>query len=396
MDYITPQFDQTLLGATPEQKLKYFQRKVFRHEHLTQAYNLALDNIEFAPDGEIVPIVGPTGVGTTELGKGLWREYQKQVTTLDEHGHVERNANAIGVQAPCQAGRIDADYWKRFLEELLRRGGDILIDRKIYVPPSQFMLTHPIPYSDPRKGGVDAVLAATVSMLERRQTKIVLINQADRLFPEDDPVGCNRSQQILMDIAAQTRARLVLIGGYRLIHASCARNNWLRRQHVVHFRRYDKNNGDEYSQFVQALTFMLANMPIEQRLEHLNEDGAKKLYIRTVGCVGSLKKTLAMAFQHALRTGEKVTESFLLDFAQHNVVALEIAKETLVGEQLLLDVCTTEVERVLDAGRFAPDTADDAAVKPIRSRAKSAGGRPRIGERKSSRDPVGDCRAKRA
>ncbi|MDO8773407.1 MAG: hypothetical protein Q7K57_32805 [Burkholderiaceae bacterium] len=396
MNYITPQFDRSLLSATPEQKLKYFQSKVFRHEHLTQAYNLALDNIEFAPDGEIVPIVGPTGVGTTELGKGLWREYQKQVTTLDENGQVERNANSIGVQAPCQAGRIDADYWKRFLEELLRRGGDILIDRKIYVPPSQFMLTHPIPYSDPRKGGIDTVLAATVSMLERRQTKVVLINQADRLFPEDDLAGCTRSQQILMDLATQTRARLVLIGGYRLIHASCARNNWLRRQHVVHFRRYDKNNRNEYELFVQALTFMLANLPIEQRLEHLSEDGAKKLYIRTVGCVGSLKKTLTMAFQHALRTGEKVTESFLLEFAQHNVVALEIAKETLIGEQLLLDVSTTDVERVLDAGPFALDAADDSAVKPLKLRAKSATGGRRIGERKSTRDPVGNRHEKRA
>lgn len=395
MKYIEPKFDPALLNATPEEKLGYFQRKLIGHPHLEQAYHLALDSIEFAAKGEVVAIVGPTGVGTTQLGKKLWREFRNVATTVDESGRVVPFVPTIGVEAPNQAGRIDPDYWKRLLAETLRRGGDLLIDRKVYVPPSEFVLTHPIPYADPLKRGIDTLIRATASMLEQRQTKVLLINQAERLFPESDPSGCVRSQQILMDLAAQTKTRFVLISGYQLVRASCARNNWLRRQHTVHFRRYDRNNKQEYGYFVRSLTNLLASMPTQQRLVSLSEAGSMQLYICTVGCIGTLKKILLLAFQHALRTGEAITEDFVLRFATHNVVALEIAKEARMGEQLLMDVTSVEVERVLDAGMPPPDADGAAAVPASKPRPKSPGGsqgfngRRRIGERKSSRDPAG-------
>lgn len=395
MKYIEPKFDASLLGATSEEKLDYFKRKLLGHPHLEQAYNLALDSIEFAAKGEIVAIVGPTGVGTTQLGKKLWRRFWDVAPTVDEDGKVLPLVPTIGVEAPNQAGRIDADYWKRLLAEVMRSGGDLLIDRKIYVPPSEFILTHPIPYADPLKKGIDTLIRATVSMLEQRQTKVLLINQAERLFPESDPSGCMRSQQILMDLAVQTKTRFVLIGGYQLVRSSCARNNWLRRQHTVHFRRYDRKNKQEYGYFLRSLINLLALMPTEQRLGMLSEAGAMQLYISTVGCVGTLKKILLLAFQHALRTGEAITEDFILQFATHNVVALEIAKEARMGEHLLMDVTSGEVEQVLDAGMPPPDEDSAASVPTKKPRPKSPGGgqsfygRRRIGERKSSRDPVG-------
>lgn len=395
MKYIEPKFDASLLSATSEGKLDYFQRKLLGHPHLEDAYNLALDSIEFAAKGEIVAVVGPTGVGTSQLGNKLWREFRNEATTVDEDGRVLPLVPTIGLTAPSQAGRIDADYWKRLLAEILHQGGDILIDRKIYVPPSEFILTHPVPYADPLKKGIDTLIRATVSMLEQRQTRVLLINQAERLFPESDPAGCVRSQQILMDLAAQTKTRFVLIGGYQLVRASCARNNWLRRQHTVHFRRYDRNNKQEYGHFVRSLTNLLAFMPTKQRLATLSETGAMQFYISTVGCIGTLKKNLLLAFQHALRTGESMTEGFILQFASHNVVALEIAKEARMGEHLLMDVSSGEVERVLDAGMPPPDADSAATVLAKNPRPKAPGGgqgfngRRRIGERKSSRDPVG-------
>lgn len=395
MQHIEPKFPQNLLSATTEEKLAYFQQKKLGHPHLTQAYKLALDCIEFSSKGEIVPIIGPTGVGTTELGRKLYRNFNDMAPTLNEDGRVLPWVGAIGFEAPNTGDRIDKDYWKRVMTEMLHRGGDILIDRKAYVPPSQFMLTHPIPRADPLQKGIDTLVHATVNMLEHRHTKVVLINHADRLFPEADPAGCNRSQQILMDLAAQTNARFVLIGGYQLIRSSCARNNWLRRQHTVHFRRYDRNDPAEYGHFRAVLVNLLAHMPTLQRLDKIGDAWVMRLYISTVGCIGSMKRVLLLAFQHALRTGEKMTEDFILQFVLHNVVALEIAKEARMGEHLLLDVTCAEVEQVLNAGSSLPDTDEGGAVVVTKPRSKSPNGgktgfgRRRIGERKSSRDPVG-------
>ena len=396
MHHIEPQFPQHLLDATPEKKLAYFEQKKLGHPHLTQAYKLALDCIDFSSKGEIVPIIGPTGVGTTELGRKLYRNFNDVPPTLDEDGRVVPLVGAIGFEAPNAGDRIDKDYWKRVMTEMLYRGGDVLIDRKAYVPPSQFMLTHPVPRSDPMQKGLDTLVHATVSMLEHRRTKVVLINHADRLFPESDPAGCNRSQQILMDLSAQTNARFVLIGGYQLVRSSCARNNWLRRQHTVHFRRYDRNDPAEFAHFRKVLISLLAHMPVEQRLDKISETWIMRVYVNTVGCIGSVKRVLMLALQHALRTGEKMTEDFILQFVLHNVVALEIAKEARMGEHLLLDVTSAEVEQVLNAGSPLPDPEVGGALAVSKPRPKpptggKAGfGRRRIGERKSSRDPVGD------
>jgi hypothetical protein len=392
MQYIEPKFPQDLLNATSEEKLAYFEKKKLGHPHLTQAYKLALDCIDFSGKGEIVPIIGPTGVGTTELGRKLYRNFNDSTPTFDEGGSAIPLVGAIGLEAPNAGDRIDKDYWKRVMTEMLRCGGDILLDRKIYVPPSQFMLTHPIPHADPMLKSIDTLMHATVNMLQHRRTKVVLINHADRLFPETDPAGCNRSQQILMDLAAQTHARFVLIGGYQLVRSSCARNNWLRRQHTVHFRRYDRNDAAEYAHFRSVLIDLLAHMPTTQRLDKIRDEWVMRLYISTVGCIGSMKRVLLLALQHALRTGEKMTEDFILQFVLHNVVALEIAKEARLGEHLLLDVTAAEVEQVLNGPLDAENGAAIASAKPrpkTPTGGKTGFGHRRIGERKSSRDPVG-------
>lgn len=114
-----------------------------------------------------------------------------------------------------------------------------------------------------------------------------------------------------------------------------------------------------------------------------------RVYVSTVGCIGSLKRALLLALQHALRTGEEMTEEFILQFVLHNVVALEIAKEARIGEHSLLDVATNEIEQVL--GSLPPDANEGGSMvlaKP-RSKGKAFSRGRRIGERKSSRDPVG-------
>jgi hypothetical protein len=401
MLHIEPRFPESLLQAAVPEKLHYFEHKIVGHAHLEHAYNLSLDCIEFGAKGEVVPIVGPKGVGTSQLARKLWQTYRDKANTVEEDGQVSAASSVIALQAPSQAGCIDANYWKRLLSNMLHRGGDMLIDHKLYVPASEFALTHPIPYADPLKKGVDTLLQASANMLQRRQTPIVLINQADRLFPESDPGGCTRSQQTLMDLAALTDTRIVLIGGYRLVQASCENGHWLHRQSTVHVRRYDCTLAEEFEQFVELLMELLAHLPTERRLKELSEGGAMQMYMRSVGCGGTAKRTLWLALQHALRTGERMTEAFILQFAPANVVALEIARDARRGEELLMDVDFAELEQVLNpmANLPKPD-GKNAGGSPKGHKKTAAGGRGgfgrhRIGERRSSRDHVGGGNVKK-
>ena len=171
----------------------------------------------------------------------------------------------------------------------------------------------------------------------------------------------------------------------------------------MHFRRYDQNCVDEAGDFSKSLLELLGHIPLAQRPQSLSAQGAKEIYLRTVGCFGSVKRFLLQALQHAQRTGEEMTEDFLLEFAPPNVVALEIAKEALIGEQLLLDVDASEIDRLLTLGRTYSSAGagrdqgagHTGAAKPPAAKPGTFGRARRVGERKPSRDPVGKRRGKK-
>lgn len=397
---IAPLFPGSILDGTDEDRLAYFRKKVIAHPHLAAAFNLAQDNIEYGADHEIVAVVGPAEVGTTTLAGRLYNHYRKEWPGLQGMGDDESMVGSVAVHAPSSAGRVDANYWKRLLKELLHKGGDILIDQKLFVIPSEFQLSQYTPYSAYGLQDLDALMSAVLSMLCRRNTKMVLINQAERLFPVNDKAGCIRSQQMLYDLAARTEARIVLIANYQLLQTTCTAGDWLQRRNIVHFRRYDRRDEEEQSDFNSVLDELLGHIPGPRRLDKLSEATAEALYVNSVGCVGTLKKTLTMAASHCHRTGEKMTEELLLTFCQPNVTAANLARQAVVGERLLTDVDQKAVERILDGGLMDEGTQNESIRPGQGGRAKNPDKRGHtfarhIGERTPSRDPVGGINAKR-
>lgn len=395
-------FDDALLNSSAEKRLDYFARKTVAHPHLQDASGLSHDNIEFAPVGEIVAIIGPSEVGTSALGRSLWRRYRSHWPIAQANGHAESMVRCIGMDAPSSAGRIDLNYWKSTFKKLLENGGDILTDRKLYVPAAEFQLQHTVPLALLGREDIDTLQAATLSMLRMRGTNVVLINQAERLFPEHDKAGCTRSQQMLYDLATQSQARIVLIANYGILKTTCIGGDWLQRRNVVHMRRYDRSDASQLINFNSTLDELLGNIPSQRRLDRLSESCASALYVNSIGCIGSLKKTLTMAVSHSLRTQEKITEELLLKFRQPNLAAAKMATEAIQGEKLLVDIDSKDVERILDAS-WKPDVAAEAPVNGRRDQAprgaakvQSYPARVRIGERTPTRDPVGGLRASRA
>lgn len=396
---IEPTFPLELLQAPKQSRIDYFAQKGIAHDAIVSSCELAKDNIDFGTAGQIIPIVGPSGVGTTKLAYNLWHHYQRQ--GLEEAGQaVAQNARySIGVHASGQAGKINRTYWKGLLIAILENGGDILIDNKLCVPSTEFMLTNPIPWADPKRCDVETLLRCVVSMLKMRKTKVLFINQAHRLFPDGDAGGCSLSQQMLMDLAAQTQARIVLIGDYGLVRESAGGLDWFHRQLVVHFRRYDRRDRMELETFVSTVETLLGSMvlPDGKRMGKLTHNDAEQIYNRSVGCIGECKRSFEMAYKHALHTGEKITTELILPFMSSVKTAKKIALDALVGEQILLDEDDASLSDLLEYGMAARGQSSTGPVSGSRP-AKGASSRPkrRIGERKPTRDPVGAVYAQRA
>jgi hypothetical protein len=198
--FIEPTFPVALLNESHEKRIAYFSAKGIGHDNIANAFNLAVDNIEIGTQGAIIPIIGPPGVGTTKLGYNLWHHYQRKGQEEFQQAVTQHTRFSVGVHAPSQPGKINRAYWKRLLVGILENGGDVLIDNKICVPSSEFMLTHPAPWGDPSRHDVETLLKCVVNMLKMRKTKALFINQAERMFPDSDPGGCGMSQQLLSDL----------------------------------------------------------------------------------------------------------------------------------------------------------------------------------------------------
>jgi hypothetical protein len=367
---------------------------------LINASNLAKDNIECAPPGALVAVIGPSEVGTRVLGKSLLKHYLNRRPEQHEGVQARWIVPGIGIEAPSSAGRITEKHWVRILKKLLQQCGDILIDKKIYVPPCDFELQYSVPPLLSREQDIDTLMAAASSLLRARDTEVVVINQSERLFPADDRAGCLRSKQILGDLAAQSQCRFVLLSNYEILQAHQVVGDFIQRSQIVHLRRYDHLDPEELNAFNSTLEVLLGSIPSNKRLKTLSEKCAKQLYINSLGCIGTLKNTLTMCVSHAFRTDASITEDLILQFQQPNVTVVRRAKEAKIGERLLTDVDSAEVVRILDGDWRGEDASIAAKFNTgVSSHVGGAQGRKRrlrIGERNPTRDPVGGTNARRA
>nr|WP_295784113.1 hypothetical protein [Rhodoferax sp.] len=398
---IPKRFDDSLLSATEEQCISHITSKLIKHPLLEHALELSKDNIELAPAGEVVAIIGPSGVGTTTLARGLKSHYIKS-KEAGEAAESKDLTRCLGMDAPISAGRIDKSYWKSLLNELLIRGGDILIDKKVYVPAVEFQLLHSVPPGQYSNMGDRTLVQATVAMLERRATRVVLINQAERLFPEGDKASCKLSQDMLRDLASRTQTRFVLVSNYQILKAHSLLDSFLQRKQIVHLRRYDCRVQEDLESFTTTLVQLLGNVPGPYGIRKLTADGAKQIYVNNVGCIGIQKNMILMSAGYAYRSKSKITLEMLLTCGQLNIVAQQRAREALEGELLLTDISPSEVERLLD-GRAGTGVSATGAGRADEKLPKKGDDKPRtnfrklaIGERKPTRDPVGGVNAKRA
>lgn len=380
MQFIEPLFSPSVLSGSAEEKRDYFDHKTVAHAHLKNTHQLARACIDRSSAHRIVAVVGPAGVGKSLLARRIWEHYQPNAVDGHLPADAERSASSILFDAPSHADKLGKTYWASFLKLILQGCGERLYDERVFLDAQNFrMLVTPTTPIIKEKS-VEMLLLRAISGLQQRRTKVVVIDRAERLFPEGDRASCLQSQQMLSDLASRTNTRFVLIGSYQVVR-QCVPSVWLLREHIVHFRRYESNDPHEDANFETALRNFLAHMSMEQRIRPLSAKGLNELHKRTVGCVGVLKESLLRAYQSALFDGEVMDEALILSCAPHNNTAQSLAREAFAGEALLMDSPFEDLERIYN--REAPP------VEQPRGKARSEKvGTIRIGERKPSRDPV--------
>lgn len=322
-------FKPELLKQPAEVRQQSFDDRRIKHKRLEEATAEVMKPIRARAGGELVNVVGPTGVGKTTLMEHTMAELIKLVMP-----EVEKDPGFIPTAfITCQGPTSGVYDWIEHFTRILLALGEVLIDRKIYVPGPGPLPDEVKALVKERYGKVRPLRSASESAIRHRKLRALFADEAqnilkgssgDRLVSVADAVRSTASASTL----------LILLGHYDLLELMNLNGQLGRRSRTVHFTRYYIDRDEDRKEFLRAFRTLQAMMPLPicPQLDGYLDFA----FERTVGCVGRLKNWLSRCLDTALTNGcDTVTYDMFEADADNISKCRQTAIETSEGEYRL-------------------------------------------------------------
>jgi len=372
-------FPAQLLSQPAAERLAYFTTKMVAHPHLKAVHQAVMQVLRQEAGTALFFVFGPTGVGKTTLRRRieqqLWAEFA--ATAAEQVGRLP----IVGVEA--QAPESGSFNWKDYYTRALHALHDPLIGDKI-----DYGIRGVRQNSAGRLVlGPSVVVAELRSALEQalahRKPIAVLVDEAQHLKKMTSGRRLLDQMDTLKSLASTTQTLHILIGTYEMLGLTHLSGQLSRRSCEIHFARYRYDDPLERQMFVRIVYTFQRHLPLAVEPDLVGV--AEYLYERCLGCVGVLKTWLTQALAVALADDAPTLAQTMLDrtaFPARNLVRM--AREIADGEAQLRerDGQMSDVRALL--GMDAP------AVTAQPSRAPGTRRPGRVGQRKPTRDPVGE------
>ncbi|HLX33816.1 MAG TPA: ATP-binding protein [Candidatus Limnocylindrales bacterium] len=355
-----------MLGPAAQEQVCTFDAFTTGHPNLLRADAKVRAFVD-APAGSAVLLTfGPTGAGKTTLVRRVAEkitEQQAEALALDPQRHPP-------LVFDCPASTGGNFSWSEFLI----RGLEALLEpaaaSKRLVPEDP-----KLPIDRARLRNVGDLRRAFVGAVRARRPAAIFVDEASQLTGVGSGQRLLAQLDFIKSLADATESVFVLAGTYELQALRNLSGQLGRRCQEVHFERYRLDDPADQRTFASVLKTFARELPMDGGLVLADPEW---VYLRTAGCVGTLKQWLLRALAAALEEGTEIKRRHL-EATALSVHALQaIAAEIQLGENALRETpeAFAELERLLgwQRPRVAP---------PARPR---TGRRP---QRAPGRDPVG-------
>ncbi len=388
----TDGFPRSLLRRSTHARLGYFAFYTIGHAMIQEALRAVMRAIIQPIDTwtPVILVLGPAGVGKTTLVRAVERDLTRRL-----HRGLAANPGRFPfVSMVSDVPEAGSFNWKDFCLASLEAMNEPLLGRKIYLPPPDPAAVTDALSAFRSRTPANVLRRALVNALIQRAPGAFLVDEAQQMAMVTGARKFQHQMDYLKRLADATRVPIVLVGSYDLCLLRNQSAQLGRRTTDIHFRRYDATRPQDEADFKDSVLSFQYHLPLREQPDLIGH--WEYLYLRSVGCIGLLKKWLLDALARAMEEGDAtITRAALERTAPPPSKSKKVLEEALDGEVALAELdAETDPHAAEDELRvllrLSPLVASSSTpLLPASPPAAVKKHRRRPGERQPVRDAVG-------
>lgn len=358
-----------MLSSEAHATIETFRDLTLAHPKLLAVDREVRSFVHEPADTGVLLIAGPTGVGKSTLKRKVVGTLAAEFASHPIYAPDGRRIGApMQFDTPAAAGGNFSwtEYYIAGLEGVDHPAPQAIV----HVPEDP---RAPIVKGRPRSVG--DLRRTFITAVRHALPAAIAEDEAQHLGAVGDGARLVAQLEMIKSQADETGRPFLLFGTYDLLRLRNLSGQLGRRCREINFARYDIRATADWKSFCAVLRSFAAHLPIDDATVL---DNAEWIYVRTAGCVGTLKQWLTRSLVDALETGDRE-----IGIESLERTALPVATLTAIAEEIELG------ERQLSEGADDLRALEEllgltAAIAPKAKRAP----RRRPGRRLPTRDAV--------
>ncbi|HYK95423.1 MAG TPA: AAA family ATPase [Candidatus Dormibacteraeota bacterium] len=325
---------------------------IAKHPRLTIALEQTMEVLTSPADHPFVLVVGPGGVGKSQLVQLLDNTLHWEASSLMEADPSFKPCIVVEAPASSTAHFDFLRLWERIIERAEGESRGIIGE-------SSLALGKVAAVNGARGNRETDLFTAAVRACRSRTVQTILLDEANHLSVLAASARAPEQLDKLKDFAKSAGVRILLVGAFPVLAFRDISFQVARRIRTVPFLGYEVTSKRERAGFRAAAAQLLVAMRGEP--VSLDDDLAAYLHEGSAGCVGNLRNWLVQAEHHMLRQPKARNLRGVLRVTAYPPGTLRQARQEIeAGKEILAGVRPPVPERPYSP----PRTASGQRLKP--------------------------------